>query len=49
MQLVKMREKYPKHIIIAGNVATPLGRINLCGVDIVKVGIGPEAYVPHVK
>ena len=39
----KMREKYPKHIIIAGNVATPLGvsQLSSCGVDIVKVGIGP--------
>ena len=39
----KMRDKYPKHIIIAGNVATSIGvtELSLCGVDIVKVGIGP--------
>ena len=39
----KIRQRYPKHIIIAGNVATGSGVIELssCGVDIVKVGIGP--------
>ena len=42
----KVREKYPNHIIIAGNVATPEMTEALClegDVDIVKAGIGPGA------
>lgn len=40
----KVREKYPDKIIIAGNVVTPERTLELvteCGVDIVKLGIGP--------
>lgn len=38
-----MRTKFPRHTIIAGNVATPeqTERLFNCGVDVVKVGIGP--------
>lgn len=38
-----IRQKYPKHIIMAGNVCTPEGasELALAGVDIIKVGIGP--------
>ncbi len=42
---ISLREKYPKAIIMAGNVATPEAVSNLllnCGVDIVKIGIGPS-------
>ena len=40
----KVRNRYPKHIIIAGNVATSEMTEALClegGVDIIKCGIGP--------
>ena len=39
----KVREKYPKHTIIAGNVVTAdmTQELILRGADIVKVGIGP--------
>jgi GMP reductase len=38
----KVREKWPKSILIAGNVVTPEGveALSLVGVDLVKVGIG---------
>lgn len=38
-----IRKKYPKHIIMAGNVCTPEGasELALAGADIIKVGIGP--------
>lgn len=38
----KLREKYPNHILIAGNVCTHDGVCDLinCGIDIVKCGIG---------
>ena len=47
----KIRQRYPKHIIIAGNVATGSGVIELssCGVDIVKVGIGHGSVCTHEK
>ena len=39
----KIRESYPKAIIMAGNVATPdmVHELILGGADIVKIGIGP--------
>ncbi len=39
----KFKEKYPEHTLIAGNVATADGTIDLikAGADTVKVGIGP--------
>ena len=38
----RVRTKYPNHIIIGGNVATPDMTEELCKyVDIVKIGIGP--------
>ncbi|MBU4484178.1 IMP dehydrogenase, partial [bacterium] len=39
----KFKEKYPNHTLIAGNVATAEGTIDLikAGADTVKVGIGP--------
>lgn len=39
---LKLREKYPHHILIAGNVCTYDGVCDLinCGIDIVKCGIG---------
>ncbi len=39
----KVREKYPKKIIMAGNVVTPemTEQLILSGADIVKIGIGP--------
>ena len=39
---IKLREKYPNHILIAGNVCTYDGVCDLvnCGIDIVKCGIG---------
>ena len=39
----KVRELYPSHTIIAGNVVTAdmTQELLLCGADIVKVGIGP--------
>ena len=38
----KVREKWPKSILIAGNVVTPEGveALSLAGADLVKVGIG---------
>ncbi len=41
--LKKLRELYPKLILVGGNVATPQGAEALvqAGADIVKVGIGP--------
>ena len=38
----KVREKWPKSILIAGNVVTPEGveELSLAGADLVKVGIG---------
>ena len=38
-----IRQKYPKHLIMAGNVCTVEGaeQLVLAGADIVKVGIGP--------
>jgi len=41
--VAKVREKYPKHTIIAGNVVTAdmTQELILRGADIVKVGIGP--------
>jgi len=38
----KVREKWPKSILIAGNVVTPEGveELSLVGVDLVKIGIG---------
>ena len=40
-----IRKKFPKIIIIAGNIATGDGALNLikAGADIIKVGIGPGA------
>lgn len=39
----KVRNEYPSHIIIAGNVVTPemTEELILSGADIVKIGIGP--------
>lgn len=49
----KVRDKYPDKIIVAGNVVTPdivYDLINDCGVDIVKVGIGPgSACTTRIK
>jgi GMP reductase len=41
--VAKVRERYPKHIIIAGNVVTAdmTQELILRGADIVKIGIGP--------
>lgn len=41
--VAKVREKYTKHTIIAGNVVTPdmTEELILSGADIIKVGIGP--------
>lgn len=41
--VTKVRERYPTHTIIAGNVVTAdmTQELILCGADIVKVGIGP--------
>lgn len=41
--VAKVRDKYPKHVIIAGNVVTAdmTQELILRGADIVKVGIGP--------
>ena len=41
--LAEMSETYPQYILMAGNVVTPdqTDRLIECGVDIVKVGIGP--------
>lgn len=41
--VTNLRKKFPNHVIIAGNVATPQGVRFLadCGADVVKVGIGP--------
>jgi len=41
--IIKVREKFPGHIIIAGNVVTGemTEQLILSGADIVKVGIGP--------
>ncbi len=41
--VAKVRERYPKHIIIAGNVVTAdmTQELILRGADIIKVGIGP--------
>jgi GMP reductase len=38
----KVREKWPKSILIAGNVVTPEGveELSLAGADLVKIGIG---------
>lgn len=38
----EVRKKYPKSIIMAGNVVTSdvAGKLLLCGADIVKIGIG---------
>lgn len=49
----KVRDKYPNKIIVAGNVVTP-DIVNTlivdCGVDIVKVGIGPgSACTTRIK
>ena len=49
----KVRERYPDKIIVAGNVVTPdivYELIRYCGVDIVKVGIGPgSACTTRIK
>ena len=49
----RVREKYPEKIIVAGNVVTPeivSILINDCGVDIVKLGIGPgSACTTRIK
>ena len=49
----RIRDKYPDKIIVAGNVVTPdivYDLINDCGVDIVKVGIGPgSACTTRIK
>ncbi len=42
----RVRELFPEHIIMAGNIVTPdiaEHLIQNCGVDVVKVGIGPGA------
>lgn len=38
-----VREKYPDHVIMAGNVVTPemVEQLIISGADIIKVGIGP--------
>jgi GMP reductase len=47
----KVRDKYPKHTIIAGNVVTAdmTQELILRGADIVKVGIGPGCFAPGQK
>jgi GMP reductase len=42
-QLIRFAEMYPQYVLIAGNVCTPERTEHLidCGVDIVKIGIGP--------
>lgn len=47
----RVREKYPKHTIIAGNVVTAdmTQELILNGADIVKVGIGPGCFTPGQK
>lgn len=47
----KVRNKYPKHTIIAGNVVTAdmTQELILNGADIVKVGIGPGCFAPGQK
>lgn len=44
----KVRQTYPKHTIIAGNVVTAdmTQELILRGADIVKVGIGPGCFLP---
>lgn len=44
--LKRIRDQFPKSIIMAGNVATPEGVENCikAGADIVKVGIGPGSF-----
>ena len=49
----RVRDKYPNKIIVAGNVTTP-EIVNIlirdCGVDVVKVGIGPgSACTTRIK
>lgn len=41
--LVEFAETFPEYILIAGNVVTPeqTDRLLECGVDVVKVGVGP--------
>jgi GMP reductase len=41
--LTEFSETYPEYILIAGNVVTPeqTDRLIECGVDVVKVGVGP--------
>lgn len=49
----KIRDEYPDKIIVAGNVVTPdivYDLIHDCGVDVVKVGIGPgSACTTRIK
>ena len=49
----KVRDKYPDKIIVAGNVVTPEIVYDLimdCGVDVVKLGIGPgSACTTRIK
>jgi GMP reductase len=44
----KVRETFPKHVIIAGNVVTAdmTQELILRGADIIKVGIGPGCFTP---
>lgn len=49
---LKVRQKYPKSIIMAGNVCTPemAHELVVSGkVDIVKVGIGPGCFIAGTK
>jgi len=41
----KVRSLFPTHMIIAGNVSTPIGSLNLsqAGADFIKIGTGPGA------
>lgn len=41
----KLREKFPMHVIISGNVCSPdmVEELIISGADVVKVGIGPGA------
>jgi IMP dehydrogenase/GMP reductase len=47
-QVQRLKQAYPRLDVVAGNIATPQAAkfLHSCGVDGVKVGIGPGCFVP---